>query len=274
MSLPLPKTLPGGLLWLLAVLITLGSVVYQRATGPTYELSGSVELEAGIVSWVLPRTATTGRDQAIAISAPAGVSASLHWRRFRSHDEWTLSPMLRTGDSLSFVLPSLDPAGKYMYRITLEGAGELRELTPQPVLMRFKGAVPAWVLIPHILLMFAAMLVANRCLLEAVPRGGRPQRFVGLTLLLMLIGGMSFGPAVQYYAFGEWWTGVPFGWDLTDNKTLIATLFWIWAWWSNRSGRRSRLAIVLAGVVTLVIFAIPHSVLGSELDYTAMEQAG
>jgi hypothetical protein len=37
---------------------------------------------------------------------------------------------------------------------------------------------------------------------------------------------MILGPVVQYYAFGEFWTGVPFGWDLTDNKTLVAVIFW------------------------------------------------
>ena len=41
-------------------------------------------------------------------------------------------------------------------------------------------------------------------------------------LLLLAVGGFILGPLVQNYAFGELWTGVPFGWDLTDNKTLIA----------------------------------------------------
>ena len=274
MRMLLPKTVPGGLLWLLAVLVTLGSVFYQRATGPTNELAGQLECADGSVTWVLPRTATSGIDLPIAITAPEGLEASLHFRRYRSHDQWSSMPMQRHGDSLSCTLPWLDPAGKYMYRITLAGAAEEESLTETPVLVRFKGAVPAWVLLPHILLMFTAMLVANRCLLEAFTREGHAERYVGITLLLMLVGGMTFGPLVQYYAFGEFWTGVPFGWDLTDNKTLIATLFWIWAWWSNRGTRSSRVSILLAGLVTLVIFAIPHSVLGSELDYTAMENAG
>jgi len=42
---------------------------------------------------------------------------------------------------------------------------------------------------------------------------------------------------VQHYAFGQLWTGVPFGWDLTDNKTLLAALAWV-----SRSGGCARAA--------------------------------
>ncbi|MFZ0391231.1 MAG: hypothetical protein WAN36_12310, partial [Calditrichia bacterium] len=52
------------------------------------------------------------------------------------------------------------------------------------------------------------------------------------------------------------------------NKTLIAMLGWLFAWYKNRNGHRSRWAVVLAAVIMLAVYLIPHSVLGSELDYT------
>ena len=72
---------------------------------------------------------------------------------------------------------------------------------------------------------------------------------------------------MQYYAFGQWWTGVPFGWDLTDNKTLIVVLAWVFAAWRLRGGRRARGATLAAAIVTLVVFAIPHSSWGSQIDW-------
>ena len=45
--------------------------------------------------------------------------------------------------------------------------------------------------------------------------------------MLLFAGGMILGPVVQNFAFGELWTSVPFSWDLTDNKTLVAFTFWI-----------------------------------------------
>jgi hypothetical protein len=72
---------------------------------------------------------------------------------------------------------------------------------------------------------------------------------------------------MQWYGFGAWWTGVPFGWDLTDNKTLVAAVAWLWAAFRMRGGGSARTAIMLAAVTTLVVFLIPHSAWGSELKW-------
>jgi hypothetical protein len=72
---------------------------------------------------------------------------------------------------------------------------------------------------------------------------------------------------MQHQAFGQWWTGVPFGWDLTDNKTVIAVAAWIFAAWQLRGGRHARVAVLLACLVTLAVFAIPHSVWGSQINW-------
>jgi hypothetical protein len=76
------------------------------------------------------------------------------------------------------------------------------------------------------------------------------------------------GPAVQKQAFGEWWAGVPYGWDLTDNKTLLAFLAWVPAMVPMLRCRPARGAIVCAAVAMMVVFAIPHSVWGSQIDWS------
>jgi hypothetical protein len=79
---------------------------------------------------------------------------------------------------------------------------------------------------------------------------------------------------MQKFAFGVAWTGFPFGSDLTDNKTLIAFLFWIAALVAGRKGRPARPFVLAASLVMLVIYLIPHSLLGSEFDYSKMGQGG
>ncbi|HEX7493951.1 MAG TPA: hypothetical protein VF346_07015, partial [Bacteroidales bacterium] len=88
--------------------------------------------------------------------------------------------------------------------------------------------------------------------------------------ILLIAGGMILGPVVQYYAFGDLWTGVPFGWDLTDNKTLIGLLFWIAAVLMNRKSEKP-IYTILAAVMLLIIFSIPHSLFGSQLNYSTGE---
>jgi hypothetical protein len=112
------------------------------------------------------------------------------------------------------------------------------------------------------------MLFSTRAGLAALA-GGRARWLVWWTCTLFLVGGFVLGPAVQKQAFGEWWAGVPYGWDLTDNKTLLVGIAWGWAAWAMRRGREARGAIVAAALVTLVVFAIPHSVWGSEIKWDA-----
>jgi len=81
------------------------------------------------------------------------------------------------------------------------------------------------------------------------------------------IGGMILGPIVQLYAFGDLWTGWPFGGDWTDNKTLFAFVFWVIAFFVLRKNRSNRLWPIIAFVALLAIYLIPHSMGGSELDY-------
>ena len=177
--------------------------------------------------------------------------------------------MSRSDDGvIAAELPHQPPAGKLEYRILLE-RGESRLTLPDEgaVVIRFKGDVPASVLIPHIIAMFAAMLLSTRAGLECFSRQPDFKRLVYLTVGLMTLGGMILGPIVQKYAFGEYWTGIPFGTDLTDNKTLIAFVAWLVALVALHKSKHPGRWIAGAAVVTFAIFLIPHSLFGSELDY-------
>ncbi len=68
------------------------------------------------------------------------------------------------------------------------------------------------------------------------------------------------------------WTGFPFGHDLTDNKTLIIFLGWIAALFMyKKSAHPARWAIV-ASILMMAIYLIPHSTLGSEIDYEKLDR--
>jgi hypothetical protein len=112
------------------------------------------------------------------------------------------------------------------------------------------------------------MLFSTGAGLLAIAKIASYKKYGIWSFALLFLGGMILGPLVQKYAFGELWTGIPFGWDLTDNKTLIALVFWILAVIMNRK-KDAPLYTILAATILLVIFSIPHSMFGSELDYNS-----
>jgi hypothetical protein len=200
------------------------------------------------------------------------VTGEMIWKRYKSDDEWMVLKLIRKGENLVAAIPKQPPAGKVMYEIILtDSKGKRYSLQDEPIIIRFKGAVPSWVLIPHVFCMFLSMLIATRAGIEALVKGEKAYRFAVWTAVLLFLGGIILGPIVQKYAFDAYWTGWPFGHDLTDNKTAFAMLIWILALWRGKDREKGRSWILIASVVQLLVYLIPHSVLGSELDYTKMD---
>jgi hypothetical protein len=256
------------LIWIIAIVITVAAGIYQRVTGPTYPLPAAVTIDGEKHSFGLIRSHGGEGDAELSIDVPGDVEGVIHYRRYKTDDEWTSKDMVRDGDELTARLPHQPPAGKLEYYLTFSAAGQTVDIgSDKPVVIRFKGGVPAAVLIPHIAFMFFGMLISNVAGLMAIARDEQFRFYTIFALILLTIGGMILGPIVQLYAFDDLWTGVPFGWDLTDNKTLIAFLAYLVAVVGNIKTKRPYLTIA-AAVVVLLVFSIPHSVFGSEFDYT------
>lgn len=264
------------LLWTITVILTVGSVVYQRATGPTYPIRDTITINDHEIDFKLLRShETTGNAEMWIYTPDSSINGELTYRRYKSYDDWTTMSLPRCGDSLFISIPKQLAAGKVMYKVTLiDKQGNRYPLSAEEMIIRFKGAVPPVVLLPHIIFMFTGMLLATRTGLEGIAGRNNLYRLNFITLACMFLGGLIFGPIVQKYAFGAFWTGWPAGTDLTDNKTLVAVVFWVVSFMKAKSrGYGRHTWAIVAAVITFIIYLIPHSTLGSELDYTQMDDS-
>ncbi|MGC9343914.1 MAG: hypothetical protein ACP5E3_14510 [Bacteroidales bacterium] len=259
--------------WIIAVVLTLSIAVYQRMTGPTYPKSYEASFEGKNYKFSLPRSQNGITDKLIRLEIEnASIGGKIYYRRFNTGEAMDTISLHRENNELIAWLPKQAAAGKLEYGLILNHKSEgIIFQTPENIIIRFKGNVPAFVLIPHVLLIFTAMLLSNLTGMFAIAKLPSYKLYTFLTLLFFLAGGMIMGPVVQKYAFGEYWTGFPFGKDLTDNKALIAFILWIVAWLGNRKGQERRYLVIIAAVINLAISLIPHSLMGSELDYSTGE---
>lgn len=242
--------------------------VYQRMTGPTHSERGKVTLSGQTIKYKLLRSHESDGDAPVKIKvADESITGTLSFKRLKKEEEWSTVPLVRQGTELVAFLPVQPPAGKLEYLVELTKQGETVSLSQNPVVIRFKGRVPLFVLIPHIFFMFFAMLFSLRTGIEALTRGPALLKLTIITTVFLFIGGAILGPIVQKYAFGAYWTGWPFGHDLTDNKTLIALLGWVIAWNRLRRNPSNRGWVIAASLILIAVYLIPHSVLGSEFDY-------
>lgn len=148
----------------------------------------------------------------------------------------------------------------------------------KPFVFKYIGEVPPFVLLSHIILIFAAFFVISLVVTEAFSliRGGTDVQAVAKlsfwAVVLVFLGGYPFGFAMNWYAFNCFWEGVPFGTDATDNKTQLWFVYLLFAMFSMLGSLRGKveknlylpktLGWISIGsfVNTVLIFLIPHSI--------------
>jgi hypothetical protein len=242
-------------------------------TGPTYPKRIKITVNNSVHELKLVRTLSLAEKSELRLDlSNSNITAKLFFKQYRSDGDYQSTMFIYRDDQkhpgFFAEVPQQPVAGKLQYYIEITDLnGTQTYLKDTPVVIRFKGDVPAFVLVPHILLMFIAMLFSTLAGLMAIIKYPAYKKYALWTLILFIAGGMVLGPMVQYFAFHDFWTGIPFGWDLTDNKTLIALIFWILAVVMNRKKDKPAYTI-LAAVILLLVFSIPHSLFGSEFNYS------
>jgi len=281
------------LLWVVAVILMILAVVYQRKTGPTYPKRGTLNLQGKAYRYKLIRSEWTTTDARAAVPGPRSLTGQVFYKRYKTKDEFHAIPMQQhilpaEGGQKSedkrleifAMLPRQPAAGKLEYYVELSSEGkEIRipEAGEDNIIIRFKDPVPGFILWPHVVMMFFSVLLGMRAGLGALFAPLTMRRWVWIALGGMTLGGMTLGPIVQKYAFGEYWTGFPYGGDLTDNKMLIMWLAWLLTagtigFQRNKKEAVSRGIVVVAAIIMVAVYLIPHSMRGSELDYSKVDK--
>jgi len=261
--------------WLAAIAITLAAIFFQRKTGPTYPKKVDFVVDTVDVTVKLPRSHEVDKPLQISIPAlPWEYTAKLYHRPYPLDTTWTEEPPFwpEEGKFVSYLPEVSQKAAKLEYFIQVENfsSGEVANFPDTPIVIRYKGSVPAWALIPHIILIFMALIFSSLSGVMAAFKHEMHKLWGVITLLFILVGGLVFGPIVQKFAFDHYWTGFPFGQDLTDNKTLIMFVVWLIAVLINRKGKVP-IANTMAAIFTLALYCIPHSLRGSEFNYESGE---
>lgn len=266
------------ILWIISIILMAFVVIYQKTTGPTYPKKGSKEIYGMNIDYSLPRSNDGNYTVKVFVLDKSGeLHGTYKMRRFKSHDEWSEHDLARNQDTLSFIIPHQLAAGKVMYQLYIAKDDNAHiPLTDNPVILRFRDSVPPLVIVFHLVFIFATIILSIRTGFEAFYKGNNVKILTILTIIALILGGFVFGPLMQKFAFGEYWTGWPMKGifniaDLTDTKTFVALIFWIIGLWAAFKKPDTRKWQITASIVLLIVYLIPHSLLGSELDYTKTE---
>lgn len=271
------------ILWVVCVFLAFAAMIYQRSTGPTYEYKGYLEHGGEKHKYKLIRTHETTAGAVVELPdiQSSEYTANLNYKRYQTDDTITQVPFkLNSENVFGAQLPVQPAAGKMEYYVTGSIDGKdfrIPEEASDKIVLRYKDPVSNYILIPHVIMMIIVIIFGIRAGLSALFDPDSMRLWTVIAFLAMTIGGMILGPLVQKSAFGEYWTGFPYGGDFTDNKMLIMWSVWALAlaiigFKPKKKENISRGAVLMAAIVMTVVYLIPHSMGGSTLDYDQVDK--
>jgi len=135
--------------------------------------------------------------------------------------------------------------------------------------IRYEGKASFILLLLHIVLMITAFFLLIHALYYAMNyliTGEREEaivRTVNLGTITFFITGFPIGCIIEKQVLGNYWEGVPFGWDITDSKTLIILVLWsvfiILKSKGKISSRTYAKWVIINTIITIILFMLPHS---------------
>jgi len=260
--------------WFAAILITFTIAIFQLIMGTANPLAVQVNTGKQLLQCELTRTYNGKTDCPIIL--PIGdikVSGSILYRVYPSESKMSRIDFDREGDKLIANLPSQPPSGKLEYRVFLEREGTTIYVNEgKPVIIRFLGKVPIYILILQSILIFLAILFSN---ITGIYAGLGIKSFkwmIYLDILILLAVIFLLQPLMHKYALNQWWTCFPNSWEAGDNKLLIALMVWlVTAYFNLKKNRRG--LVVIASIISIFMFSVPHGFPGFVHDPITLNSA-
>jgi hypothetical protein len=184
-------------------------------------------------------------------------------------------------------VPNQGRGSEFSYRFQLENAaGQILAAIPAEISrdklnrlwFRYEGRRSLILLVAHILGMFGSFLLMVMVFLTACentklnPVKLRLSRQVLWATIILFLGSFPLGIWLEYQVYGTYWTGIPFGRDLTDSKTLVIFIYWLVmllllkgsALKSNPRADSigpvaARWVAIIGVLLSLALYLIPHS---------------
>jgi hypothetical protein len=269
-------------IWI-AVFLTVLVVVCARRFGPNKPYEVEVQSKEGVVLSHRAERSHDGEGPAVIplkvlLNGQAADQLAVTLEgRIKGETEWqTLAPA-RTEDkgegfdkAYIFEVPHQPVTTRYFYRFkgtVGDSPFVLARDNGDPMMVKFKDPVPGWVLYPHVAAMFGGffLLIWSALIALSLALSGKPTNAAApmawWSWIVLFVGGVPIGFAMNYYAFHVMWEAWPFGGDVTDNKTQVALAFWGIAALalSKGKGKKAGLFAAFAALITLAIYLIPHS---------------
>lgn len=254
----------------LSICLCVFLALFQRITGPTYPVKGKIKIDDFDITYKFPRSCDISQDKCVVkIFSQKDLGFYLMYRRHKVEEDFKRINFENTDGYFFAVLDDdYKPASKIEYDVYYQLKDKILKINNKTVVLRFKNKVSVLIIVLHIILMFLFLTITFYLSFSILFEKSYSNVLFWINYISLFVGGFILGPLLQKQAFGVWWSGFPFGYDMTDNKTLMIFIFWSYSAYKLIKKEDIKNYILISSLFTVVSYLIPHSLLGSEYDYS------
>jgi hypothetical protein len=241
------------ILWLSSILILFLIGYIKNVTDKNYPITGTFGIEGKKVSFKLDKVSFDKKSyKNIIISDLKGITGKLIQIEDDEQKEISFKEIER---GLECEIPKLKPGQNIKYKIILNYSDRIYEIPEKEfVTLTFWGNVPSPVNILHFILLYGALLISLRSLLELFNNNKNLKKYAVITCTLFITLMTIIAPLQNSYKLGAINKYVPQVTDLLEPVLLIILLIWIAGTIFIFNKKYMREVTIIVVVVTIVLF--------------------
>jgi hypothetical protein len=244
--------------------LTIVATFVQQLSSSDRPYNTSVNIGSTTYDFQLPVVHEGNEESLVEITLPdTSIHGQLFYKKYNIEEKWRTNNLIRMNENLVSVLPHQKPNIKIQYYIELNSKGKTYFIAKQnPVVVRFQGEVPKYILYPQVLVMFISLVIAIFAGMLALFNIDTYKKYAKIAFYLFFLGGFLIGLLVHMISFRHLFIQSLTCNDLTFYKNSIIFLIWLVVYYMNKK-YDIRYYTLAGAVLTLVLFCLPQHILFS-----------
>jgi len=245
----------------IAAIIAVISVFIQQFSSSDRPYNQEIQINSIDYSFKLPVYHEANEVCSIELLVPdTSVRGVLFYKLLKSKNDFKLINLIRMNEYLVSVLPHQKQNIKVQYYLQLNSAGKKYFIGKEnPLIVRFQGVVPKYILFPHVVLMFVALIFSCFAGMLTFSHIDSYKKYASVTFFLFTLAALIFGLIIHLVSFRHLFVQVANYNDLTFYKNGIIFLLWLLVYYVNKKYEFKYLTLAVS-IFTLILFCIPANI--------------
>jgi hypothetical protein len=250
------------LLLLISTVIAVFAVFVQQFSSSDRPYYEEIKINNIDYSFKLPVYHEGNEECLIELSVPdTTIKGLLYYKLFKSNHEYNFINLIRMNENLVSVLPHQKQNIKVQYYLELNSDGKKYFIArDNPVIVRFQGVVPKYVLFPQVAIMFVALIFSCFAGMLTFSHIDSYKKYAKVSFYLFTLSALVIGIIIHLISFRHLFVQVANNNDLTFYKNGIIFLLWLAVYYVNRKSDFKFLTLAVS-ILTLILYCVSPNVL-------------